>query len=231
MNYFKISTPKSAGTFLILVSMFWSFSCQDVMMEEPQMVQEQLDGLDSSVVPGRYIVSLHSNELNFRKSDRYEDVQESMRIYGNEVLMRSGIRDKRLHAVYGHVFQGFTVDLSREEYTALSKDPQVRSITQDRVSLNSQIMRNNNPNKGGGGSNPDPEPEPDPVGPSPEWYLDRIDQRGLPLDNKFTPAADGNGVTVYLLETLFDPSLDEFEGRARIVEISEGREDILCQQA
>lgn len=35
----------------------------------------------------------------------------------------------------------------------------------------------------------------------PGWGLDRIDQRSLPLDSRFTPPADGAGVTVYLIDT------------------------------
>ncbi|WP_327268893.1 S8 family peptidase [Streptomyces sp. NBC_01218] len=50
--------------------------------------------------------------------------------------------------------------------------------------------------------------------PSSSWGLDRIDQRDLPLDNDFTVASSGAGVTAYILDTGIDYTHDEFGGRA-----------------
>jgi subtilisin family serine protease len=44
--------------------------------------------------------------------------------------------------------------------------------------------------------------------------LDRIDQKALPLDGRFTPGGDGAGVHVYVVDTGVRRTHREFEGRA-----------------
>ncbi len=50
----------------------------------------------------------------------------------------------------------------------------------------------------------------------PGWALDRIDQRQPPLDQLFTTANQGQGVTVYVVDGLFDVKNAEFGGRASV---------------
>ncbi|WP_293012751.1 S8 family serine peptidase [Mongoliibacter sp.] len=206
-----------------LLMLFIVFSCQDINLEEQQSEAfVDIDQALSNAVAGSYIVTLNASEVSFRKSEKYEDVQEKMRNIANEVLLRSGIFDKKIKAVFGHVLTGFVVELSNEEVHALKNSRGVKSISSDKFTSSNQILRNNNPNRGGGGggSDPDPTTDPEPTpDPEPEiidtkWYLDRIDQRKLPLDNKFNTPTTGIGVTVYLLDVELDPSLDEFGNRA-----------------
>jgi len=50
----------------------------------------------------------------------------------------------------------------------------------------------------------------------PGWALDRIDQRSRRLDRRFTTAGQGQGVTVYVVDGLFDVKNAEFGGRASV---------------
>lgn len=48
----------------------------------------------------------------------------------------------------------------------------------------------------------------------PNWGLDRIDQKKLPLDGDFNYAYTGKGVTVFVLDSGMRLSHEQFEGRA-----------------
>ena len=51
---------------------------------------------------------------------------------------------------------------------------------------------------------------------NPRWALDRIDQRQLPFDKRYVSQGQGEGVTVYVVDGLFDTTNAEFGGRASV---------------
>ncbi|MEU6757084.1 S8 family serine peptidase [Streptomyces sp. NPDC046685] len=67
--------------------------------------------------------------------------------------------------------------------------------------------------------------------PSNSWGQDRIDQKGLPLDQSFTTQGNGAGVTAYILDTGIDYQHAEFGGRATFGydAIGDGRDGQDCQ--
>ncbi|MFD2201166.1 S8 family serine peptidase [Shivajiella indica] len=210
------------------------FSCQDINMEDQKLNDlSQSDNSLSNVVPGRYIVTLHSNEINFRKSDKYEDVQAGMRKMAQDILIKYDVEYDKIKAVYGHAITGFTLELTDEEFRGLSSDPKVKSIEPDNYILESYNQRKTPPGKdqpgddGGGDDGGEPS-DPGTGGTiqidAPK-YLDRIDQRQLPFSGTYTYNETGSGVTAYIPVGGIWDMPEEFENRAVTIDlIGEGEE-------
>ncbi|GAA2511219.1 S8 family peptidase [Pilimelia columellifera] len=93
---------------------------------------------------------------------------------------------------YQHAFHGFQFKGDARDAAAIAADPAVRYVAQSG-------MRHVD---GGGTQN------------NPVWGLDRIDQRKVTADRKFTYPNDGTGVTAYIVDTGLRYTHSEFGGRA-----------------
>jgi aqualysin 1 len=94
--------------------------------------------------------------------------------------------------VYDGAVHGFSARLTPAAVAALARDPQVRYIENDQLVWITQTQS------------------------SPQWGLDRIDQRQLPLNSQYNyPAAKGT-VYVHVIDTGVRPTHSEFGGRAFI---------------
>ncbi len=94
---------------------------------------------------------------------------------------------------YTSALKGFSVTLPTAAEAALRALPGTLAVERDQVMRSSASQSQTNP---------------------PSYGLDRIDQRALPLSKTFSTAADGAGVTAYIIDTGILLTHTDFGGRA-----------------
>ncbi|MGW4212316.1 S8 family peptidase [Lentzea sp. NPDC004789] len=110
------------------------------------------------------------------------------------VVMKDGIASSFSGAVehrYTSVFNGFSARLTAAQLRALKADPNVSHVEHDGI-----VHANS-------------------TQPDAPWGLDRIDQRALPLDQKYSYTTTGLGVNIYVIDTGVRVTHTDFGGRAR----------------
>ncbi|MEV7414239.1 S8 family peptidase [Streptomyces sp. NPDC089919] len=108
---------------------------------------------------------------------------------GRAVVAGYGAKIRR---TYKKALNGYAVQLSESQARKLAADPAVRSVVQNRRFTVDATQPN-----------------------PPSWGLDRIDQKALPLDQRYTyPDTAGAGVTAYIIDTGLRITHQEFGTRA-----------------
>ena len=95
--------------------------------------------------------------------------------------------------VYSHALKGYAATVTDRGLSAIARDRRVANVERDGIA---SIVDTQDPAT---------------------WGLDRIDQRARPLSGTYTTnAADGTGVTAYIIDTGILTSHAEFGGRASV---------------
>ena len=115
----------------------------------------------------------------------------------------------RVLRVWERALKGFSAQLPPQAVAALQRNPNIRLIEQDFVfTIRSHTIQEEAP-----------------------WGLDRIDQRDLPLNERFVYSGTGAGVDIYIVDTGIRMDHEEFGGRASlgVDYIDDGRNGGDCQ--
>ncbi|MGA0186289.1 MAG: S8 family serine peptidase, partial [Ilumatobacteraceae bacterium] len=91
--------------------------------------------------------------------------------------------------VYTEALNGFAAELTEDDAERIAKDPRVESVEQDSVVVLQADQT------------------------SPPWGLDRIDQRLVPLNSRYSYNETGSGVTAYVIDTGIRGDHVDFGGR------------------
>lgn len=110
--------------------------------------------------------------------------------YGNYLAAVHGGDVKQ---VFSHAIHGYVSEMSSTEAAQIALDPNVLSVEEDRLMTLSSTEA------------------------SAPWHLDRVDQRGLPLDGAYSYAQTASNVNIYIIDTGIRYTHVEFGGRADAV--------------
>ncbi|MCH6232450.1 S8 family peptidase [Cognataquiflexum rubidum] len=193
MNKLSLTKPSLFFGIGILFLSLFSISCETHDEINPSVEEfNTLDGKPTHL-SGKYIVTLHESNINFRKTVNYEDAQAGMRKVAVDLVTKFGITPIQVDHVYGSLLTGFSATLSPQQVSALRADPSVQLVEEDGIAYAFADITQ-----------------------SPAtWGIDRIDQAARPLSNSYTYSQTGEGVKVYILDTGIKYDHVEFTGRTQ----------------
>ena len=193
MKLSELFNPKRLlGISLLLLTMV-AVSCETQEVLNPTL--EEVNTLEgkATTIPGKYIITLHEDNLNYRKTNNYDQAQAGMRKVAQDIVAKYGVSPMQVDKVYGSLLTGFSATLSPAQVASLRNDPSVQYIEEDGMAYAYADVTQSGAT----------------------WGLDRIDQANLPLSTTYTYGQNGQGVKVFILDTGILYGHGEFEGRAQ----------------
>ncbi len=184
-----LSYRRLARGWLVIVSAMWCAGLLLVLTELLQGIQGP--SATAQALPGRYIVVMQPEAVNRLAAELSSLAAPPARERATAVLAQQilGARGGRLIHLYSHTLHGFAAELDPAALASLRQDPAVLLVEPDQPIAIAEVQS-----------------------PAP-WNLDRIDQRALPLDDRYVYETSGAGVHAYIIDTGIRTTHLEFSGR------------------
>ena len=141
----------------------------------------------STPIQGRYIVTFKNEASTQVSRGPSGTVAVSSASSGTQLMGAA----QQIHHVYNHAIKGFAATMADHALEAMRRNPMVESVVQDHTMHVSQTSPQTNA----------------------PWGLDRIDQRGFPLNQGYSFNATGQGVYAFIIDTGIRSDHSEFAGR------------------
>ncbi|MEV7562847.1 S8 family serine peptidase [Streptomyces sp. NPDC089795] len=158
-------------------------------------------------IPGRYLVVFKEEPASVPRGS----AADSEHLVAAATTAAKAAGTARTHGgtvrtVFSTALRGYASEMTAAQARRVAADPAVAYVQQDGLHAVSSTQTD------------------------PPWGLDRIDQRGLPLDRKYTVARTAANVTVYLVDSGLRTTHSQFQGRATIGvdEVGDGRNGADC---
>ncbi|MFC3032734.1 S8 family serine peptidase [Pseudoalteromonas fenneropenaei] len=159
-------------------------------VSEPTLAPLHLALVPAQAIAEQYIVVFKRPLILAEQSA--ETVAQYARLQAKELSLQYGVAITR--HFYG-TLNGVVVRANKTQLAQLRRAVNIAYIEQDQLLSVAPLSMHNNA--------------------MPEWGLDRIDQRNLPLNSQYHHDYDGRGVTAYVIDTGINIAHQDFAGRAQ----------------
>lgn len=175
----------------------WSFVCASLgLVASAASADSKLIRHPGDAIPERYLVVLAEPAMPAASAHQRAQVVAATNRTIDRLAERHGaIVSHR----YANAIRGFSAQLTTEEAERLAADPSVAFVEQDAKIYGTAIQS------------------------QAPWGLDRIDQAGLPLNEKYVQLGDATGVTAYVIDSGLRPTHTEFADRVTGTLFVQGR--------
>ncbi|MFJ9808978.1 S8 family serine peptidase [Streptomyces sp. NPDC101158] len=154
-------------------------------------------------IPGRYLVVLKGEPASVPRGPA---VAAARRAAADTAERISRTHGGAVRTVFGTALRGYAAEMTAAQAQRVAADPAVAYVQEDGLHAVSSTQTD------------------------PPWGLDRIDQRSLPLDRRYTAAQTASNVTAYLVDSGLRTTHAQFQGRAVIGvdKVGDGRQGADC---